>query len=127
MVGARELRFFPGTCRGGVFQGFRYGSEDGARAARIRPVKTLPSEDGDGKEKTEVSDTLRCYCNGGGVFVDAAGLKDRGVEVLASYEGELDVDGGDGEAAAVHCKVGEGSAILMGPHPELVSLQIVVS
>ena len=121
VVGVRELRFFPGTCRGGVFQGFRYGSENGARVARIKPAKALLMEQGDGEEKAEVSDTVGCYCNGGGVFVDAAGLKDQGIEVLASYEGGLDVDGGDGEAAVVHCKVGDGSAILVGPHPELVS------
>jgi len=58
------------------------------------------------------------YYNGGGVFVDAETMKDEGVEVLASYSDELDVDGGKGKAAVVYCKVAEGATILTGPHPE---------
>jgi glutamine amidotransferase-like uncharacterized protein len=58
------------------------------------------------------------YYNGGGVFVDAESFKDRGVEVVARYTDKLAVEGGD--AAMVYCKIGEGGALLSGPHPEYV-------
>jgi biotin--protein ligase len=108
VVGSRELAFFPGTCRGAAFGGFEYSSENGARAATLAISKS----------DLEEAYSFRSYCNGGGVFVDAGKYKDHGVEVLASYEEELDADGGDGKAAVVYCKVGEGGAILTGPHPE---------
>ncbi|TKA31942.1 hypothetical protein B0A50_01187, partial [Salinomyces thailandicus] len=58
---------------------------------------------------------LRVYVNGGGLFVGADGVE--GVEVLARYEGEgLVCEGGD--AAVVFCRVGDGAAVLTGPHPE---------
>ena len=117
VVGARELAFFPGTCRGAAFGGFQYGSEDGAHAPKLSvhvPPSPSPGEGGGRGEGY----SFRPYFNGGGVFVDAAKHRDRGVEVLASYDGQerLDVEGGD--AAVVYCKVGDGSAILTGPHPE---------
>lgn len=108
VVGSRELAFFPGTCRGGAFRGFEYGSESGARAARLR----VTALEGEG-----VGDTV-IYYNGGGVFVDAEAMGPKGVEVLASYKDEIDVDGGEGRAAVVYCAVGSGAAILTGPHPE---------
>lgn len=98
------MAFYGGTCRGAAFEGFEYGSENGARAARIRTK---------GKEGEK---SWRCYFNGGGVFVDAKG-KER-VEILAEYEDEIKVDGGNGKAAVVLCEVGEGRAVLTGPHPE---------
>ncbi|KAL8347278.1 hypothetical protein RB601_003213 [Gaeumannomyces tritici] len=114
VAGPRELAFFPGTCRGGAFAGFQYHSEAGARAALVRlsrhefPVR-----------QPGMSDTLRTYYNGGGVFVDAAALASKGVHVLAEYEDEIDVDGGSGRpAAAVHVTVGNGHALLFGLHPE---------
>lgn len=103
VVGSRELAFFPGTCRGAAWKGFEYGSESGARAAAIQV---------DGGED------FNSYFNGGGVFVDADKLRDRGIEVMARYQDELDVDGGDGKPAVVYCKVGDGKAILTGIHPE---------
>jgi len=109
VVGSRELAFFPGTCRGAAFTGFEYASENGARAPKL----SVPAV-GEGEEAF----SFMCYFNGGGVFVDAAKLKDQGVEVLASYEDELDVDGGDGKAAVVYRKIGGGGVILTGPHPE---------
>ena len=66
----------------------------------------------------ELPHTFRSYYNGGGVFVDGEDYKDRGVEVLASFAGKLAVESGGGKAAVVYCKVGEGSVILTGPHPE---------
>lgn len=114
VIGARELEFFPGACRGGAFKGFVYHSEAGARAIELKvnkeyfPSGILPT-------------TFRSYYNGGGVFVDAVRKAGQGVEVLASYAESVDVDGGIGNldaAAIVFCKVGDGAAILTGPHPE---------
>lgn len=111
VVGRRELAFFPGTCRGGAFKGFAYFGEAGARAVRLLacpgafPQGSLPEDD------------IVVYYNGGGTFVDADGLPGD-VEVLAHYAGDLDVDGGHGKAAVVYCKVGQGAALLTGPHPE---------
>lgn len=105
VVGRRELAFFPGTCRGAAWKGFEYASEAGARAAAMR----VEGADDDG---------FACYFNGGGVFVDADALRDRGVEVMARYRDELDVDAGAGNAAVVYCKVGDGNVVLTGIHPE---------
>ncbi|SPO07552.1 related to BPL1 - biotin holocarboxylase synthetase [Cephalotrichum gorgonifer] len=113
VVGARELGFFPGTCRGGAFAGFGYHSEAGARAAKVGVERGAFGEGedfGDGE--------VAIYYNGGGVFVGAEEMRDKGVEVLASYRDDLDVECGGGRAAVVYCKVGDGAAILTGPHPE---------
>lgn len=116
VIGSRELAFFPGTCRGGAFKGFRYASEAGARAAKLGVCEEAFEGLG------EVPHSFNSYYNGGGVFVDAATLRDKGVEVLATFEDQLDVDAGQGEckAALVYCKVGFGGVILTGPHPECV-------
>lgn len=114
VIGSRELAFFPGICRGGAFKGFHYASESGARAARIGVNRDAFTGVG------VLPDSFRSYYNGGGVFVDASQMADKGVEVLASFEEDLDVDGGHGKAALVYCKVGNGAVILTGPHPEYV-------
>lgn len=111
VIGPRELAFYPGTCRGGAFKGFVYHSEAGARAVEVKVEK-------EAFKAGVVPQTFRSYYNGGGVFVDAATYKDKGVETLATYAETLDVESGDGGAAVVYCKVGEGGAILTGPHPE---------
>lgn len=110
VIGSRELGFFPGTCRGGAFKGFEYRSESGARVVQLRVFKEAFEQ--------EIESEIVSYYNGGGIFVDAASIKERKVEVLASYEEETDVDGGDGKAAVVLCTVGSGKALLTGPHPE---------
>ncbi|GAB0133987.1 hypothetical protein EsDP_00002375 [Epichloe bromicola] len=111
VVGSRELGFFPGTCRGGAFQGFEYHSERGARAAVLRVTE--------GAFRENLAETFASYYNGGGVFVDAGKITaPNEVEVLASYEDDVDVDGGHGKAALVLCRVGHGLALLSGPHPE---------
>jgi len=80
------------------FSWFVYHSEAGARAPELKVNKsalnvgTLP-------------DLFHSYYNGGGVFVDAPQYADQGVEVLASYTEELNVDSGEGTAAIVYCKV----------------------
>lgn len=111
VIGDRELGFFPGTCRGCAFPGFVYHSEKGARATELKVNKTVLAGD-------SVPGAFRSYYNGGGVFVDAPKFKDQGVEVLASFTEKISVDPGEGLAAVVYCKVGEGAAILTSPHPE---------
>jgi biotin--protein ligase len=113
VIGNRELAFFPGSCRGCAFPGFVYHSEKGARAAELKVDKTLLSTG-------SVPNMFKAYYNGGGVFADARKYRDQGVEVLASYTEEIAVEGGDGSAAVVYCKVGQGAALLTGPHPEFV-------
>jgi biotin--protein ligase len=114
VVGSRELAFFPGTCRGCAFPGFVYHSEEGARASELNVERTAFQ----GKEP--IPDSFKSYYNGGGVFVDAPKYSDQGVEVLANYAEPLSVDPGEGAAAVVYCKVGDGAALLTGPHPEFV-------
>ncbi|KAI1814207.1 class II aaRS and biotin synthetase [Poronia punctata] len=111
VVGGRELAFFPGTCRGCAFKGFHYDSEKGAKAVRLEVRKAEFAETDD------VPETITSYYNGGGVFVDVK-FPHKDVEVLASYGDKLDVNGGPEKAAVVHCRVGQGAAILTGPHPE---------
>jgi biotin--protein ligase len=115
VVGDRELGFFPGICRGLAFAGFQYASEAGARAANIK-INKAAFENAD----DTVSDHFKSYYNGGGVFVDADKLESRGVQILASYTEDLHVESGASKAAVVYRKIGEGHAILTGPHPEYV-------
>lgn len=113
VVGDRELAFFPGICRGLAFPGFVYHSEAGARAVELEINKAaFPGV------KPDMPGKFRSYYNGGGVFVDAKKYGSRGVEILAAFTEELNVNPGEGAAAVVYRKVGEGSAILTGPHPE---------
>ncbi|KFZ08402.1 hypothetical protein V501_05987 [Pseudogymnoascus sp. VKM F-4519 (FW-2642)] len=119
VVGKRELSFFPGTCRGCAFKGFVYQSEAGACAAEL----TVETESFAG---IDCPKSFKSYYNGGGVFVDAANFKSEGVEVLATYSKDTDVDGGDcgTRAAAVYCKIGDGCAVLTGPHPEFAAANL---
>jgi biotin--protein ligase len=112
VVGSRELGFYPGTCRGCAFKGFQYGSEKGAKAVKISVQKeAYPAVNAAPEE-------FKCYYNGGGVFVDAEKMANKGIDILAEYGDELDVQSGERKAAVVYCKVGEGAAVLTGPHPE---------
>jgi biotin---protein ligase len=112
VIGDRELGFFPGTCRGLAFRGFVYNSEAGARAVHLKVNEDAVGPCNKG--------AFRSYYNGGGVFVDAPNFKDKDVEVLATFQDELAVDSGDGTAAVVFCRVGQGKVVLTGPHPEYV-------
>ncbi|KAK9422325.1 putative Biotin-protein ligase [Seiridium unicorne] len=111
VVGSRELAFFPGICRGGAFKGFQYNSEKGARAVKLDVKKDAFKGVG------ILPDEVLSYYNGGGVFIPPSSTTDE-YQVLASYTGDVDVDGGEEKAALVYCRVGQGSAILTGPHPE---------
>ncbi|KAL8812884.1 MAG: hypothetical protein Q9223_000534 [Gallowayella weberi] len=117
VVGNRELAFFPGTCRGCAFSGFIYHSEEGTRASQLRTSKVALS-------KGSVPDVFRSYYNGGGVFVDAPKYKSHGVEVLASFTEELDVDSGEGSASVVYCEIGDGAALLTSTHPEFAAVNL---
>ncbi|KAM7215230.1 hypothetical protein V8F06_009368 [Rhypophila decipiens] len=116
VVGARELGFFPGVCRGGAFKGFSYDNENGARVGwldvgdEVWGVRKLP----------DFPNIISSYYNGGGVFVNADEMAAKGVEVLAHYDHDVDVDVPKKEyqPAAVYCRVEHGSAILFGTHPE---------
>ncbi|KAL8996631.1 MAG: hypothetical protein Q9169_003913 [Polycauliona sp. 2 TL-2023] len=114
VVGNRELAFFPGTCRGCAFPGFVYHSEEGTRAVQLRTSKAALS-------KGTIPDVFRSYYNGGGVFVDAPKFRGQGVEVLASFTDDFNVDPGEGAASIVYCKVGEGAALLTSTHPEFAA------
>ncbi|KAL0635060.1 biotin holocarboxylase synthetase [Maublancomyces gigas] len=112
VVGSRELSFFPGVCRGAAFSGFTYASENGAKASNLKIEKSTLND--------VAPEEFRSYYNGGGLFVDAE--KYEGIEVLARYTQDLSVIGGD--AAVVYCKVGNGRAILTGPHPEFAGINL---
>ncbi|KAF2464713.1 class II aaRS and biotin synthetase [Lindgomyces ingoldianus] len=120
VVGERELGFYPGTCRGLAFAGFVYHSEAGARAADLKINKAvLPGA------PDSMPETFKSYYNGGGVFVDAKKLEGRGVQTLACYTETLHVDSGEGAAAVVYRKVGEGHVVLTGPHPEFAPTNLI--
>ncbi|KAG0364208.1 biotin-protein ligase [Gamsiella multidivaricata] len=116
--GNRELKFFGGECRGVVYPGFVYDSEQGAIAVEVRVNKEAL---GAGTEAAAAKDGLaertRVYFNGGGFFVDAERYP--GTEVLAWYDDDSN-EGGDStrKAAMVACQVGQGLALLTGVHPE---------
>ena len=70
VIGDRELKFYPGTCRGAVYPGFEYNSHNGARAVEISVNKSAferVNPEGAAKLKKK----FRVYFNGGGYFVDA--------------------------------------------------------
>ncbi|KAF9583416.1 biotin holocarboxylase synthetase [Lunasporangiospora selenospora] len=115
--GSRELKLFPGECRGAVYPGFVYDSERGARAVGIELNEKALGQEQLGFRQTKV------YFNGGGYFVDAE--KYEGTQVLAWYMnefGQIDSQRLTGnsklKAAMVSCQIGQGLAILTGVHPE---------
>jgi biotin---protein ligase len=97
--GDRPLGFFDGICKGCVYPGFEYESESGARAIAIEDV-----------DKAEIVHGI--YFNGGGEFLGVDTSKT--ASALAKYV----EDEGHGKIAAVRCRVGKGSAVLWGTHPE---------
>jgi biotin--protein ligase len=118
VVGERELGFFPGVCRGLAFKGFRYQSEQGARAAKIS-VREGAFQGLDTAGEVPAG-PFAAYYNGGGVFVDAEKFRSDGVEVLADYEDKVDLDDGKHKATVVYRPVGKGRVLLTGLHPECV-------
>ncbi|KAG8855120.1 biotin holocarboxylase synthetase [Tulasnella sp. 330] len=108
VIGDRALGFFPGTSKGCAFPGFVYESEAGAILIDVK----VSEKDG-GEEMT----ARGLYWNGGGYFDGAEGMQSQGVRVLARYSDGAE-GAGAGKPAAVLCDVGEGRAILWGPHIE---------
>ncbi|GAO52133.1 biotin-protein ligase [Saitoella complicata NRRL Y-17804] len=108
VVGSRELKFFPGTCRGTAFEGFVYNTEAGARGSKLSINTEAMGKD--------VPESFTTYYNGGGLFVDADNYSSRGIRVLSRYADKPKVPGGD--ASVVYCPVGKGAAVLFGTHPE---------
>ncbi|GAA5805580.1 biotin-protein ligase [Helicostylum pulchrum] len=110
IIQPRELGFYPGISRGTVYPGFVYNSESGAKSVSVKLEPglidaRLPSE-------------IKMYYNGGGYFVHPE--KYDNVTVLCRYKdpSEQCTDEPEGPAAVVHCKVGNGHALLIGTHPE---------
>ncbi|KAJ1736250.1 biotin holocarboxylase synthetase [Coemansia biformis] len=125
VVGDRELALFRGTCVGGAYPGYSYKSEDGARAVEAiveRDAFNVP-----GAIWQSDPTLVRVYYNGGGFFLTdgLAGREagDDGVSVLVRFPPDV-TDPYDrskqirGAPAVISCKVGAGSAILSGLHPE---------
>ncbi|KAJ2714276.1 biotin holocarboxylase synthetase, partial [Coemansia spiralis] len=126
VVGNRELGLFPGTCLGCTYPGYSYTSEDGARAVEAiveRGAFNVP----DTVWRSDPA-LVRVYYNGGGYFLtdDLAGrgTDDSGaVSVLVRYPPDV-TDPRDrskritGAPAVISCKVGAGTAVLTGLHPE---------
>jgi glutamine amidotransferase-like uncharacterized protein/biotin transporter BioY len=108
VVGPRELALFPGVAHGSASPGFAYDSDVSAVAARV----LFPSNPA---SLERLDDLAVCYLNGGCVFLPHTG-DCPGVDVLARYAAGSP---GDGGIAAVRCHVGEGLAVLCGPHPEM--------
>ncbi|KAI8337299.1 biotin-protein ligase [Chlamydoabsidia padenii] len=90
--GSRELAFYPGLCRGTMYPGFVYDSNQGAKSVQVQ-IK---------------QDAVAMYYNGGGYFVETELYPQ--VTVVATYPSS--------EAAIILCKVGTGSALLSAVHPE---------
>lgn len=124
--GSRELGFWRGICRGCAFAGFVYDSEDGAKMARLRLadgiVKPSSINLSDalqalnlGEQTISKVQTREIYWNGGGTFVNAE--REPGVEVLASYDEAVKVEGGS--AAVIFLSHGSGKVMLSAVHPEI--------
>lgn len=90
IAGKRDLGFFKGRVVGPAFGVYR---EEGHVSAQL-------------VEAVLEGDTMRAYFNGGGFFEGA-----KSNEILAVYKET-------NQPMAVHCKVGQGSALLCAVHPE---------
>ncbi|CCG82966.1 putative Biotin apo-protein ligase [Taphrina deformans PYCC 5710] len=119
--GPRELALWSGTSRGCAFPGFKYDSEVGARVTKVSIVeKPQDLESATNKldlnsKSRQESAALSIYWNGGGVFVAAD--KDTKVNVLASYQDPVIVDGGS--AAVIALSHSQGRVVLSAVHPEI--------
>lgn len=109
VVGKRELGFFPGICRGPVFPAQMYNNERGGRQVKLDVDKTF-------FQGYDLS-SFRCYYEDGGSFVNAHTFQDSNISVIATYTDETALET-QGRAAAVHCPVGNGQAVLIAVHPE---------
>tara|TARA_B100000446_G_scaffold175772_1_gene186834 strand:+ start:351 stop:1382 length:1032 start_codon:yes stop_codon:yes gene_type:complete len=100
--GSRALSFFPGTVKGPCLKKYDYQSNSGTIAASISVSSKLKPYN------------LKVFYNGGGYFVGADALKDKGVEVIARYL----MSPVKNKAAIIKRQIGKGCAILSSVHPE---------
>lgn len=115
IIQPRELGLYPGISRGTTYPGFVYNSESGAKSTAVTLEKGMLDKY---YSTSAVPDEVKMYYNGGGYFVHPE--KYDNVTVLCRYK-EASAHGKDeksGLAAVVHCKVGDGHALLIGTHPE---------
>lgn len=103
--GPRQLAFFDGIARGSVFPGFKYNSEEGARAASIR---------------LDTGELVKAYFNGG-CFFDFGPTKGT-FDIHACYCREelcksRPFSGAD-LPAVISAKHGKGAVLLSGVHLE---------
>lgn len=113
VCGKRELAFFPGLCRGTVYPGFVYDSERGARSAPVQLDSPLLQPY---YPDALVPKVINMYYNGGGYFVRAFEYPD--VEILGRFVEPGICKDEEHPAAAVQCRVGDGTAVLISTHPE---------
>ncbi|ORZ24163.1 biotin-protein ligase [Absidia repens] len=124
VCGSRELAFYPGVSRGTTYPGFVYNSERGARSVSILVNSTLldPYAANTTTTTTTTSSSpfkqsIRMYYNGGGYFAHSDRF-DGKVEVIARFEDPGACSDESNPAAAVHCRIGQGHAVLIATHPE---------
>lgn len=102
-IAPRELAFYPGVALGPTLAPYEAKSESGARVANLNWLV-------EGQKR--VCDS---YFNGGCSFPDAYSAPH--TKVLATYNNH-DPPACFRQPAIVECQVGNGKAILSGPHPE---------
>ncbi|OMH83208.1 Biotin-protein ligase [Zancudomyces culisetae] len=131
VIGDRPLKFFPGECRGAAYPGFRYNSEVGARAVKMRLNTEVLTPNLASKEYIESLKSPFLYYNGGGYFVgagdtkyDVTGGTRNEVQVLAWYPNDVfDPYNRDkvveNAPSMILCRVGKGLALLSGVHFEV--------
>lgn len=108
VIGDRQLRFFPGVCRGTVFPGFAYDSEAGAREVSVELERTHFRD-----HWQQSPETVDVWYNGGGAFELDSSRDLSNVDVLGRYGGLQDKP-----VAGVKTRVGKGVAVLWAVHPE---------
>ncbi|KAI9193432.1 biotin-protein ligase [Polychytrium aggregatum] len=117
VVGERDLRFFDGSARGSIADGFIYNSEMGSKNCSITLDKPALGLD---------FDSLQVYVNGGPYF-DLESLLPESPQptVLAEYDPKDVSDKWKADSAQnkrypaiLECAIGRGKAILTGPHIE---------
>ncbi|CAO3648642.1 unnamed protein product [Cunninghamella echinulata] len=124
VCGSRELKFYPGVCKGTIYPGFVYNSEEGARSVSILLNKSIlkpyyhhdTSSLNDDQQQLPIKSSILTYYNGGGYFVHPEKLPN--VEVLARFEEPGICTDETHPAAIVDCHIGKGNAILITPHLE---------
>ncbi|KAI9311361.1 biotin-protein ligase [Dichotomocladium elegans] len=114
VVGKRELGFYPGLCRGTIYPGFVYGSEQGARSSPVQ-LSSEHLQKYYGNDRL-VPKVIHMYYNGGGYFAKADTYES--VQVLARFLEPGICTDETNPAAAVACRVGKGTAVLIATHPE---------